>query len=450
MNRLSARNKNETKKGKPAAVALKQKSRVKSAAKPAVKSAAKPAAKPHARPVAKPAAKAKASAPKAQAKPLVKTSAKVQAKIPTKSSAKPQPKTATPKESPNTKSNGAKANGAIRTEKPKNAPVQAFVNIEKSLNDKLQDNTKGAPKSGAPQNEHKKSPKRMAKTATATAETTPASPESNDSPLLDTLNAAIKKMIAAGKERGYVTYDELNAALPPDQVSSEQIEDTMSMLSEAGVNVVEGEETEEVEEAEDKPERESESTAGNVDENEIGRSDDPVRMYLREMGSVELLSREGEIAIAKRIEAGRDMMIGGIVESPMTIRALLQWRDALDNGLMLLRDIIDLDATYAGPKVDGDTIGAGEGAEAPVAPAVAPAAPQPARGKPGAPVNGAKPAANEDRPEGSDGDVSRSISKPEMKLTYRASRSRTSGSSSGHVHGGTPPVSRSHRLTLSW
>ena len=173
---------------------------------------------------------------------------------------------------------------------------------------------------------------------------------SGDSPLLDALNAEVKKMITRGKECGYVTYDELNAALPPDQVSSEQIEDTMSMLSDAGINVVESEEPEDSDS--EVAEKEQETPAGNVDENDMGRSDDPVRMYLREMGSVELLSREGEIAIAKRIEAGREMMIGGIVDSPMTIRALLQWRNALDEGLMLLRDIIDLDATYSGPKED--------------------------------------------------------------------------------------------------
>ena len=191
----------------------------------------------------------------------------------------------------------------------------------------------------------------MATAATATKEkTAPAGGENQEAPLLDTINAEVKKMIAKGKERGYVTYDELNAALPQDQVSSEQIEDTMSMLSEAGINVIENEETEESDD--DKSEKESESASGNVDENDLGRSDDPVRMYLREMGSVELLSREGEIAIAKRIEAGREMMIGGICESPMTIRALINWRDALDQGLMLLRDIIDLDATFSGPKVD--------------------------------------------------------------------------------------------------
>ncbi|MBX7200131.1 MAG: RNA polymerase sigma factor RpoD [Rhodospirillaceae bacterium] len=169
-----------------------------------------------------------------------------------------------------------------------------------------------------------------------------------DSPLLDSTNASIKKLIAKAKERGYITYDELNAALPSEEMTSEQIEDTMSMLSEMGINVVEGEEAEEAEPAadgEESPKAEA-YAGGNIDEDDVGRTDDPVRMYLREMGSVELLSREGEIAIAKRIEAGREMMIGGICESPITIRSLLAWHDALQNGKMLLRDIIDLDATY--------------------------------------------------------------------------------------------------------
>lgn len=166
--------------------------------------------------------------------------------------------------------------------------------------------------------------------------------ESADGPLLDSLGAAVKKMLAKGKERGFITYDELNAALPPDKMSSEQIEDTMSALSEMGINVVDNDEAEE--EAEDEPDEK----AGNIDESESGRTDDPVRMYLREMGSVELLSREGEIAIAKRIEAGREMMIGGICESPITIRSIIEWHDALINGDILLRDIIDLETTYGG------------------------------------------------------------------------------------------------------
>ena len=178
--------------------------------------------------------------------------------------------------------------------------------------------------------------------------------ESTDSPLLDTLGAGVKKMIAKGKERGYVTYDELNAALPPEDVSSEQIEDTMAMLSEMGINVVENEEQEEAasesknSDDDEDGDDEKKSSAGNVDESDLGRTDDPVRMYLREMGSVELLSREGEIAIAKRIEAGRDMMIGGICESPLTIQAIVRWHDALIAEEILLREIVDLDATHGG------------------------------------------------------------------------------------------------------
>ncbi|MBI2262357.1 MAG: RNA polymerase sigma factor RpoD [Caulobacterales bacterium] len=194
----------------------------------------------------------------------------------------------------------------------------------------------------------------MATKPTNTAEVSENTDENMDGPLLDTLGVAVKKMVARGKERGYVTYDELNAAMPPDEVSSEQIEDTMAMLSELGINVVESEEGEEATPGEDGEATESEGYAGgNVDEEDLGRTDDPVRMYLREMGSVELLSREGEIAIAKRIEAGREMMIGGICESPLTIRALIDWHDALVEGKMLLRDIIDLDATYgSGPGGD--------------------------------------------------------------------------------------------------
>ena len=181
----------------------------------------------------------------------------------------------------------------------------------------------------------------MASKSAGTADVPEGREEAAEAPLLDAVAATIKKMVARGKERGYVTYDELNAALPPEQVSSEQIEDTMTMLSELGVNVVESEEADEGDE-----EGDGEGASGNLNDEDIGRTDDPVRMYLREMGSVELLSREGEIAIAKRIEAGREMMIGGICESPLTMRALITWRDALNENRMLLRDIVDLDATY--------------------------------------------------------------------------------------------------------
>ena len=211
----------------------------------------------------------------------------------------------------------------------------------------------------------------MATKSTATAEKKPQKEETTDSPLLDTLGAAVKKMLSKGKERGFVTYDELNAALPPEQVSSEQIEDTMTQLSEMGINVVENEDGEEP--AKEEPaEATEEKASGNVDESDLGRTDDPVRMYLREMGSVELLSREGEIAIAKRIEAGREMMIGGICENPLTIRAIVEWHDALLDEKMLLRDIIDLDATHGGgpgqpnrnANVNGENAAGGEGEKA--------------------------------------------------------------------------------------
>jgi len=183
---------------------------------------------------------------------------------------------------------------------------------------------------------------------------------------------AVKKMIAKAKERGFVTYDEINRVLPPEKVTSEQIEDVMAMFSEIGVNVVENEEAEEAaaeEAAEPEPfrgdEEEEGARAGNLGDEEAGRTDDPVRMYLREMGSVELLSREGEIAIAKRIEAGREAMIGAICESPLTIAAIIGWHDALWENRILLRDIIDLDATYGFGAPPGPAL---EGKETPVPP----------------------------------------------------------------------------------
>ncbi len=194
------------------------------------------------------------------------------------------------------------------------------------------------------------------KTATASAnENEDARDEAGDSPLIDATNQAIKKMIAKAKERGYITYDELNTVLPQDQVSSEQIEDTMSMLSEMGVNVIENEDAEDAagKDGEGAAKEEEGEALSKSAAPEFDRTDDPVRMYLREMGSIELLSREGEIEIAKRIEAGREKMIGGICESPLTMRAIVEWREALKNGDVLLRDIIDLDATYgAGPGME--------------------------------------------------------------------------------------------------
>ena len=165
--------------------------------------------------------------------------------------------------------------------------------------------------------------------------------ENSDDALLDSLGAAVKKLINKGKSRGYITVDELNGALPPEKESSERIEDVMAMINDMGVNIVQSDEAEE--ETQDGAD---EDEGFKLDEVESSRTDDPVRMYLREMGAVELLSREGEIAIAKRIEAGRDLMIGGLCESALTIKALSGWHDALISGKMLLRDVIDLDATY--------------------------------------------------------------------------------------------------------
>jgi RNA polymerase primary sigma factor len=194
-------------------------------------------------------------------------------------------------------------------------------------------------------------------TKTAEAEDQEQTPaETPDGPVLDMSDAAVKKLIKTAKARGFVTYDELNEVLPSEEVSSEQIEDTMSMLSDMGINVIDTDEAEEAAPEEGAPEApravvaatpiaKAETTTKEPTE----RTDDPVRMYLREMGSVELLSREGEIAIAKRIEAGREAMIAGLCESPLTFQAIIIWRDELNEGKILLRDIIDLEATYQGP-----------------------------------------------------------------------------------------------------
>ena len=196
-------------------------------------------------------------------------------------------------------------------------------------------------------------------TKTASGTDRNAQDQDGDTTVLDTQSGAVKRLIAKGRERGHITFDELNAVLPQDQMSSEQIEDVMAALSEMGIQVVENEEQEETEPAQEEKETESESdepASGNVDAETASRTDDPVRMYLREMGSVELLSREGEIAIAKRIEAGRDEMIGGLCESPLTFRAIISWHDSLKEGEMLLRDIVDLEASQGGgePGTEGE------------------------------------------------------------------------------------------------
>src|SRR6267154_397388 len=167
-----------------------------------------------------------------------------------------------------------------------------------------------------------------------------------DGPLLDLTDAGVKKFIKQAKARGYVTMDELNKVLPSEEVTSEAIEDTLAMLSEMGVNVVEAEE--DAEGGGEVAVREESAVVETAKEAAYDRTDDPVRMYLREMGSVELLSREGEIAIAKRIEAGRDTMIRGLCESALTFEAIMVWREELGGGRILLREVIDLEQTYGG------------------------------------------------------------------------------------------------------
>ena len=239
----------------------------------------------------------------------------------------------------------------------------------------------------------------MAKKDSETSEAERGAVEVADGPLLDLTDAAVKRMIKLAKKRGFVTYAELNAVLPSEEVNSEQIEDILSMMNEMGINVIENEEQEEAASEEASEEEEEESQGGDLIEavqtkavttrssEPADRTDDPVRMYLREMGSVELLSREGEIAIAKRIEAGREAMIAGLCESPLTFQAIIIWRDEVNDSKVLLRDIIDLEATYAGPdgkntpKIDMTAPGAAEALAAQQAPAIAPLEP-PARLRP--------------------------------------------------------------------
>jgi RNA polymerase primary sigma factor len=211
--------------------------------------------------------------------------------------------------------------------------------------------------------------------------------EAADGPLLDLNDAAVKRMIKLAKKRGFVTYSELNAVLPSEEVSSDQIEDVYAMLSEMGITVSEGDDPDEAEGEEGQAAEEDEPEGGELVESPrvtavaarasepADRTDDPVRMYLREMGSVELLSREGEIAIAKRIEAGREAMIAGLCESPLTFQAIIIWREELEAAKVLLRDIIDLEATYAGPdgKNAGKSVGVDPSPE--LAPSTAPRTP---------------------------------------------------------------------------
>ncbi len=280
-------------------------------------------------------------------------------------------------------------------------------------------------------------------------------PETPDAPLLlfGLSDAAVRKMIKAAKKRGYVTHEQINSVLPSEEVTSEQIEDILAMLNEVGINTVESEEAEPEEEAEAREEPEEESDGDELAEVQrtapakvekaepSERTDDPVRMYLREMGSVELLSREGEIAVAKRIEAGREAMIAGLCESPLSFQAIIIWRDELNDGKVFLRDIIDLEATYAGPDAKAVPAGVPGVVAPPAAPTGATPFPHVVPSQPAAPPS-TPPAATPFRPKPQNGDGEE---QPEggrlAKATSRTTTSRTRSRS---------PRSRPNSSPRSW
>jgi RNA polymerase primary sigma factor len=325
-------------KSKPVAVKAKPATKAKStASKPVKKIAAKHVPKPAAKHSSKPKVVSKPVATKASTKELAKPVSKSVV----------QQKPAIPAQRKIAAVIEAASVADVRKAEPAKKPNKATPSNEVNTENK------------APSLKQITSPAPQTHNVAKKVEPDDGADDPSETPVIDITAATVKKMIAKAKERGYITYDELNAALPQDQVASEQIEDIMTLLSEMGINVVESEEAEEAQPGE----KEDAATAdleGLPDlEDDIGggtdtaviekktaldRTDDPVRMYLREMGAVELLSREGEIAIAKRIEAGRDTMIAGLCESPMTFNAIIQWSNALNEGRMLLREILDLDA----------------------------------------------------------------------------------------------------------
>lgn len=350
---------------KTATKAATKKVAPKTAKKAAAKTAAKPAGK---KVVAKTAVKtAKKSVTKTKMATKVKTAAKtaVKAAAPVvKKTTQKTAKKAAVKAAPRTPNKTAKAAAGKKTA-TKAQEKTAKVEVEskkKAVSQKTATRKTATKKTVAKKTATKKITKAKAEASAKSPKVAKgASAEKNqvdaaDSPLLDMSDSGVKKMIAAAKKRGYVTYDELNEVVPSDEVSSEKIEDIMSMLSEMGINVIEADDAEEVESGSEAgtdiaTKTGTAVTAKPKPTTTLDRTDDPVRMYLREMGTVELLSREGEIAIAKRIEAGRETMIGGLCESPLTFEAIIVWRDELNEGKVLLREIIDLDATYgAGPE----------------------------------------------------------------------------------------------------
>ncbi len=288
----------------------------------------------------------------AKKSPAKKTAAK---KVPAKKSAK-KPATKTVKKAPAKKAEPKTKNKAA----PKKASAKKTTTVKKSVSKKSVTKTATVKKAPAKDTAAKKTPKSAPKKVSAKKsavnknEDDDVEEDDDDRETTQkrtvkgTLAQIVKKLVKQGKEKGYITYDQLNKALPAEEFSSEQIEDAMSTLSDVGIQMSEGED-------DDEEEGEEYDSGGNISSDDSGRTDDPVRMYLREMGTVELLSREGEIAIAKRIEAGREMMIGGICESPLAIESLIAWYDSLQKGDILLREVIDLDATYNnGPDEDNN------------------------------------------------------------------------------------------------
>lgn len=346
-----------------------------------------------AKPASKTTAKSKTdkTAKKTPAKATVKATAKPAKVAPTKSkAAKPEPaksktkaasKETAPKKASPVKKTKDQTPAASKTNKMTKTAAAPKVKESKVKESKTTKSSKAAVKETEAKKEAEvkvvatEATKKVAKKSLVTKEKKNADKKPPAELAITTgqkgnLEKIVKKLVSKGKEQGYLTYDDINNMLPAEEFSSDQIEDAMTAISDSGVQMVDnaddiGEEPEAKEEAEDGEEYES---GGNISDDDTGRTDDPVRMYLREMGTVELLSREGEIAIAKRIEAGRETMIGGICESPLAIESIIAWYDALQKGDILLREVIDLEATYG-----GDTDFDGSGAAAPVTPAIAPA-----------------------------------------------------------------------------
>lgn len=299
--------------------------------KPPVKKAApkKPVKKPKS---AKTTATKKSAPKKATPK---KPAAKPKAK-------KPAVKKAAPKK-PSPKKTTTKKTAPKKSPTKKAAPKKAAPKASRSSTTKptkaAKPKIKKTPKAAKPAKEQKSNRPTKAATQEAPAKEAPTAEQKKEK--ADRVHTSVKELIEKGQKQGYLTYEELNKALPSEEISSDRLEDIMSSLSEMGINLVDADDVE------DQQDNESEDSSGNVSEDDAGRTDDPVRMYLREMGTVELLSREGEIEIAKRIEEGREQMIKGLCESPLTARALVQWFGNIQDEDMLLRDIIDLEAMYA-------------------------------------------------------------------------------------------------------